>query len=434
MPNYVLVTDGTSPFEVEKKLRKFLPGLDVRLTAFGARQAILREPLVNSMQMEYPNSVGSILKAMGVVEIRAVTDEETLAVVAHRDIEALPDKPKAAAPAVDGFDWHLGSIRVPDVWKSLGGPHNIDWGRTRVALIDTGYTKHPALGFPIGTWVDVANAQTFMPPEPSGDSSLASAELGNGQDNLIGVNAGHGTRMGCTISGYAPNAPNRPYFGVAPKVPLHPIRITDVVWINHAQREFAQALDLAVAKGAEVVNVSLGVFGARVDDELRAALTRAYDAGVIVVCAAGNIVNPVVAPADLKRTVAVGGVTRENKFWSGSSYGPEVDFSAPSADLRRADVSRKKFSYGTGGDGTSYATAQTTGAAALWLTSRRADLDAAYSEPWQRVAAFTQLARTTARVPKVWNDGSFGTGVLDVAALVAAPLPTPNLLVKDGAA
>jgi len=140
-------------------------------------------------------------------------------------------------------------------------------------------------------------------------------------------------------------------------------------------------------------------------------------------------------PARLNRTIAVGGVTSADVPWAGSSFGPQVDFSAPAADLRRANVGRRSgaltFSYGAGGDGTSYATAITSGAAALWLHLRQDELQSAYGDAkWKRVAAFRQLARDCARIPQVtvdgerlWQDGAFGTGILDVAALLDADLP-----------
>ena len=86
--------------------------------------------------------------------------------------------------------------------------------------------------------------------------------------------------------------------------------------------------------------------------------------------------------------------------WSGSSYGPETDFSCYADDLRRANVKPgPKYSYAGGGDGTSYATAITSGAAALWLAHHGAALQTAYPQPWQRIEAFRTLARQTARVP-----------------------------------
>jgi Subtilase family len=235
------------------------------------------------------------------------------------------------------------------------------------------------------------------------------------------------------MCGYSPAAaPGGAFYGVAPKVPLIPVRITDTIWITHAQRQFKDAVShLIGTPGAKVINVSLGVFAGVVVGAMKSAVNDAYDAGVIMVCAAGNYVNSVVAPARLQRTIAVAGVTFESKPWSGSSYGPEVDFSAPAANLRRASTEAVgKYIYAAGGDGTSYATAITSGAAALWLAHHGAALDAQYPLPWQRVEAFRILATQTTKQPAVWNPGAFGSGVLDVDALLAQPLPAADTLTK----
>lgn len=428
MNNYILVTDGRALAAVERQLAKYLPGLDVRLFPFSEHQAILRGALVYALQAEYPSiPMQQMLTALGVAGLKAVEDEVSAMILAGRDAIDLPIRPGLAAAAhatkmTGGFDWHLEQIRVPAAWQLVGGPGSIAWGSTKVGHIDTGYTGHPAFGFP-DAWIDAINATTFF-PSPSNPEAPVNEELGNGLDNGAGVSAGHGTRIGSTICGHDPHAPNGVFFGVAPQVPLVPVRITDIVWINHAQRQFEQAVLHLLAQGVGAINISLGVFLGSMTGELRRAVNTAYDAGVILVCAAGNHVNSVVGPAKLARTIAVAGVTRNDSPWSGSSYGPEVDFSAPAADLRRASVKgTSTFSYGFEGDGTSYAAAMTTGAAALWLTHRAAELGVAYSQPWQRIEAFRTLARSTARVPTVWRNGSFGTGILDVAALIAAPLP-----------
>ena len=50
------------------------------------------------------------------------------------------------------------------------------------------------------------------------------------------------------------------------------------------------------------------------------------------------------------------------------------------------------------------------------------------------VEAFRALACRTARVPAVWQPGSFGTGILNVAALLDAALPAANDLRQASAA
>ena len=437
MQNYVLVSDGTSFADIEKQLRKYLPGLDVRLFQYSPRQAIIRAPLVRALDIEYPNiGVGPLFTAIGIERARPVSDTETVALLAGRDRDDL--EPRAVVKPVSalaGVDWHLALTRVPQAWALLGGPDAIDWTGVRVGHIDTGYTEHPALGFPAASWVRTDLARSFVPAPVGEQGSILAPELGNGRDNLDGFNAGHGTRIGATISGFAPDAPGGAFYGVAPRVPLVPVRITDTVEITARQRQFEDAVRYLVdSAGVGVINLSMGVALGIVVNQTRRAVDYAWDHGVILVCAAGNYVNDVVAPARLNRTLAVGGVTSTEAPWSGSSFGPAVDMSGPAADVRRADVKRPNapvYSYAAGGDGTSYATGMTTGTAALWLAHRGAEIAAAYAQPWQRVAAFIQVVRSTAHVPPNWGPNAFGTGVLDVEAVLNAPLPAAATLVQQ---
>lgn len=431
MNNYLLTTDGRSVADVQRRLRKYLPCLDTRLWPTGRTQAVLRAPILRAIEVDYPHiGTGPLLAVLGVARIDAIDDETSATIVALRDTAQLPAHAVIARPAGAAFDWHLSQSRVPEAWALLGGPDAIVWGSVKVGQIDTGYTEHPAFGFPGASWIDQAQAMTFVPPPPAGEASVFPNEPGAGRDSLEGLSGGHGTRIGATICGHAPGAADGPFFGVAPKVPLVPARITDSVWINHRQREFRDAVRHLIGPArAKVINASLGVFLSAIVDELRDAVNEAYDAGVIMVCAAGNIVNSVVAPARLTRTIAVGGVTRADVPWSGSSYGHETDFSSYADDIRRATTRRgPRFEYGDGGDGTSYATAITSGTAALWLAHHAAVLDAAYPQPWQRVEAFRAVVRACTRVPAGWKPGAFGTGIIDVAAVLQQPLPAAAAL------
>jgi hypothetical protein len=431
MNNYLLTTDGRSVAAVEAQLRRYLPGLDAHLWPTGPTQAVLRAPILRAIETDYANiGTGPLLTVLGVTRIDPIDDETSASLVALRDVARLPPRAVTPRPAGAALDWHLQQSRVPAAWALLGGPDAIAWGAVKVGQIDTGYTEHPAFGFPGASWIDQAQAKTFISPPPAGETSVFVDEPGGGRDTLTGVSGGHGTRIGATICGHAPGAAGGAFYGVAPKVPLVPARITDSVWINHRQREFRDAVRHLVGTAqVKVINVSLGVFLSAVVDELRDAIDEAYDAGVIMVCAAGNIVNPVVAPARLARTLAVGGVTQADVPWSGSSYGPETDFSSYADGIRRASTRYgPRYEYSGGGDGTSYATAITSGTAALWLAHHAAALDAAYPQPWQRVEAFRAVARACARVPAGWNAGAFGTGILDVAAVLQQALPSAGSL------
>lgn len=438
MTNLLITTDGRTVAAVESRLRHYLPGLDAHLWPTSATQAVLRAPLLRAIELAYPN-IGAtpMLTALGVARIDPIDDETSAQLVLLRDTSQLSDRAVVPRPrAAATVDWHLAKSRVPQAWELLGGPDAISWGAVKVGQVDTGYTEHPAFGFGTATWIDQANAMTFVPAPSADEAGVVVDEPGGGRDNLSGSNGGHGTRIGATICGYAPKAKGGAFYGVAPMVPLVPVRITDAVWINHRQREFRDAVRHLIGPAqVKVINVSLGVFLSSIRRELKDAVNEAYDAGVIMVCAAGNIVNPVVAPARLSRTLAVGGVTKADVPWSGSSYGPETDFSSYSDGIRRANTSHgPNYDIGGSGDGTSYATAITSGTAALWLARHGAALDAAYPLPWQRVEAFRTIVRSTALLPPVWNPGSFGTGILDVEAVLNAQLPAAALLVEQARA
>lgn len=416
---------GQSTAHARQTLEDYLPGLSLGLVALSNTRILVPASTILALELQYGSAqVRSILIKAGTLSSTAADDAGAIALLRNRDPGELPARPVVAPQG--GVDWHLEAVRAPAAWALLGGADSISWGGVRVGHIDTGYTLHPALGF--GTpspWVDRSLARTFFAAQTPTDDPGP----GNGIDPLAFSMDGHGTRTASAICGHAPSAPGGAFYGVAPKVPLVPVRIANHVWINHAQEELADAVAYLVDDvRVGVISLSMGIFLSAIRKNLRKALNKAYDSGAIVVCAAGNVVQDVVAPARLSRTLAIGGVALVNNKlvpWSGSSHGPEVDVSGPAEGIRRASSRSGKFTYGGGGDGTSYATAMTAGTAALWLCKHASALATQYPQPWQRVEAFKEVLRTTVSVPSPWNLGSFGSGVLDAHAVLTAPLPAP---------
>lgn len=337
-----------------------------------------------------------------------------------------------------GLDWHLQRTRLGAAWELVGGRDGIDWGDLLVGQIDTGFTQHPALGYVNGhaAWIDADRDANYFHaethPEPGWPEPPAPKD--SALDPLTGPNGGHGTRTATVLCGHDPAAR---YYGAAPKVPVLPVRLSNCIEIGREILALHEALaHLIDVGGCDVITMSMGTAPGGMTREARRELRRAYDYGIIVCCAAGNYAPFVVVPARERYTIAVAGCAPDDRPWTGSSSGPQVDISAPAWPIRRGTAARNRdappaYSYGYG-DGTSFATPQVAAAAALWLVRHRAVLRDHYAENWMRVEAFKTLLKATAdTVDGSWDTQNYGAGILDARALLEAPLPAARSLRRE---
>lgn len=297
-------------------------------------------------------------------------------------------------------NWHLDGIRARAAWALSRG------ASVRIGHPDTGTTAHPIL----------AHATILA------DEGLNLLELDQAPtDPLTGLGQpGHGTATSSLM--VSPDGPPDGVSGLAPAAELVPIRVTDSVVILAWQARLARAIDHAVDHGCHVISMSLGGLpGIR----LRRAVERAHDRGVIVVAAAGNVVQFVVWPAAYPQVIAVAATGPGDRAWSGSSKGNSVAVTAPGHRIVVADWHRG-LAREWPGSGTSYATALVASAAALWLARHGVhELRARYPGPALPQAFRAVLTATATRpldpgpFPRAW----FGSGLLDCEALLRAPLP-----------
>jgi len=445
--NYLIELSAGKLATVQSSINSLLlDGLDVRLTPVGPARALLPVHLVTAIKAQYGKiDVWNYLQRNGVKfsSHALIGDKEALALVEavpenKLDVGPVPVIAPVIAPAATAagpLQWHLDKINVAGAWALLGGPDNIAW-KCKVGQIDTGFTRHPALGFAGGaspsSWLDEAACRNyFSPSHPGEDPGDAS-----GEDPRSGTFWGHGTRIGATISGWHDKGDaGATHYGAAPRVPHVVVRISNSVGINDQLPAFTRALNYLVNEArVDVVNLSMGVFPPYLSKEARRAVDNAYEKGVILVCAGGQHVGQVIAPASYARSIAVSATNAKDQVWAKASRGPAMDWAAPGVDIRRATLAGKKgpYVYEGGGNGTSFASALSTGVAALWLTHRHGEL-AAYPQKWMRVAAFRELGRrTTTKIP-IWGPNVAGTGVLNAQALLNEPLPAAAALVKEPA-
>jgi hypothetical protein len=78
------------------------------------------------------------------------------------------------------------------------------------------------------------------------------------------------------------------------------------------------------------------------------------------------------------------------------------------------------------GHGTSFSCALTAGVAALWRAFFAEELASGVYDGVPFAWLFRQHLRDTARRPDGWDTARFGAGIVDAAALLSTPLPTPE--------
>jgi serine protease len=295
--------------------------------------------------------------------------------------------------------WALEKIFAPQAWAFSESRQRPSRGSgIIVGQPDTGVAKHPELDgvphVPGYNFVD-NNTDTTDPLNYSG-------------------NPGHGTGTGSVL--LSPESGE--ISGSAPRATHMPIRAIESV-TRLSQVAVAEAIDFAVQHGAQIITMSLGGIPSF---SLYRALSRAVEADVIVLAAAGNCVGLVVWPARYEDCIAVAGINVDDKPWRGSSSGPDVDISAPAENVFRARVELGKPPTVGQGQGTSFAVALTAGVAACWLAHHgRANLIAearARSETLQIM--FNRMLKATARRPTGWDGNSMGTGIVHAQRLIEA--------------
>ena len=151
---------------------------------------------------------------------------------------------------------------------------------------------------------------------------------------------GHGTLVAGIVAAERNNGEG--VSGIAPDSKLIPIQALN--WQGSGFLDDAvNAINYAVSIGAKVINMSFGgVFSIPVSlitsgvvQALRNAIFNAYQAGVVVVAAAGNDNRDVevVAPAALEHVITVGGTDQNDQRYTQSNYGDELDVAAPGVDI-----------------------------------------------------------------------------------------------------
>jgi subtilisin family serine protease len=228
---------------------------------------------------------------------------------------------------------------------------------------------------------------------------------------------GHGTAVATIAAGAAGGTR-----GVSPTSPVIPIKVFDDRG-EATPEDFIAGIERAVAARASVINISGEGLASAVDRatarEVRNAIYSAVSLGIPVVAPSGNEdASSLAVPAAYPHVLAVGATDESGARAPFSNLGSGLDLVAPgSAVVTAAPGVLCSTGYGTF-TGTSFAAPIVAGGAAL-LLQRHPDLEVS------QIADMLRLRGARAAAP-AWSP-EIGFGMLDVAAALDAPVPSPDL-------
>jgi subtilisin family serine protease len=284
--------------------------------------------------------------------------------------------------------------------------------RIIIAHLDTGYdAKHVTL--PINLRKDLQRnfVQDGFPWDDATDHTPPDKEFMR--------NRGHGTGTLSLLAGNKlPLSSNWPGFvdflGGAALAQIMPVRIANWV-VRFSTGTMVQGFGYARDKGAHVLSMSMGGLASHA---LVDAINLAYEAGMVIVTAAGNKIvgvpspTSIVLPARFQRVLAACGVMADGRPYAGLKFGTMQGNYGPPGKMDTAlgaytpNVPWAQIDCETVGDmdgaGTSVATPQIAAGVALWL-GEHWDVVSRFPEPWMRVAAvrealFERALKSTERM------------------------------------
>ncbi|MDX2249503.1 MAG: S8 family serine peptidase [Bacteroidia bacterium] len=364
-------------------------------------------------------------------------------------------------PAIEEtIGWHLDENHSQlaqareEVQKKVG-----DLPVIRIAQIDTGYVlNHP--GQP--KYLNFDLARSFVNGE-NRNQALDAKGGGDGQD-------GHGLGTVTILAGKKAKLPS-PVFrpgemeteiGAIPFAEVIPIRISDSVAILNTEN-FCEAVRHAIEAECEVITMSMG---GKPSLKMARAVNEAYEAGIVMVTAAGNnwfkgikslLPKCVLFPAAFPRVIAATGAmynqrpydkefmvkSREDTDMSRhmqGSWGPPSRMTkalaAYSPNILWADNSFLQ-PFVRNGAGTSCATPQVAASAALWIAYHKEELKAkGYYNPgqqWKKVEAVRYALYRSAAKESAFPDWKkyYGNGIVRAFDALKVDVPDDSLLQKS---
>ncbi len=302
-------------------------------------------------------------------------------------------------PDTELLPWGIERIGAPEVWLGTTQlPGNLGTG-VAVAVLDTGidYT-HPDLADNYVSGYDFVN-NDWDPLDDNGHGTHVAGTIAALDD---GPNSGGGNTSDISV------------VGVGPEISLYVGKILDREGAGYMS-DVVAGLDVAASYGMQVVNMSFGsLFGSRT---LKSACARAYQAGIVLVAAAGNEGMPWLdVPARYPTVISVGAVNAFDQHAAFSNRSKNLELCAPGVAVLstmptysvRLNQSPYWYAmYYDYLDGTSMASPHVAGVAALVIAGHPG---------WSNSQVRAQLVSTATDLGAAGRDKYYGYGLVNAAA------------------
>ncbi len=280
--------------------------------------------LVNGSAVWLPNKTSEKALGGGAGVLRV--EDDILVFTLGKPSSSATTQPTQTLP------WGINRIDAELVWPS---GNNAD--PVRVAIVDTGISAtHPDLAANIKGGYNAINTTKSWNDDNGHGSHVAGIVAA--LNNSIGV------------------------IGAGPAVDLLAVKVLSRSGSGFTS-DVIEGIQWAMNNNAQVINLSLGSSSG--SQAMHDAIIAAYNAGVVIVAAAGNSGAAVGFPAAYPETIAVSATDSNNLLASFSSRGPEIDLAAPGVSILST---YKGTGYATL-SGTSMAAPHVTGAVALVLNT-----------------------------------------------------------------
>jgi len=236
--------------------------------------------------------------------------------------------------------------------------------------------------------------------------------------------AGHGTHCAGIVAAEYNGAG---VVGVAPEAYLYGVKVLDSAG-NGYDSDVIAGIDWSVQNGMDIISMSLGGSSSA---SLGVACDAAYNAGIVVVAAAGNSGNPpgkgnnVIYPAAYSSVIAVAATDSNDERARWSSTGPGVELAAPGVSI----YSTVPGGYSTK-SGTSMACPHVAGTAALVIVAGITDGN---NNGRINDEVRARLTETADDLGELGKDNLYGYGLVNADEAVSPIVPnTPPVADAGG--